>query len=152
MSEYVPLFQENLVDDLKDGQFWMLVACSLVNLTHWRQAKPVFEELRETCDGWSWNLARIPLDVLVDVLRPLGMQNRRARTLHQLSVEWQNMLAEKVEAEDSHVTRRDVERLPGCGRYAADSWAIFVEKDLTVVPNDGRLNEYLDHVKEKVDD
>ncbi|KKK75781.1 hypothetical protein LCGC14_2870280 [marine sediment metagenome] len=34
--------------------------------------------------------------------------------------------------------------LPGCGKYAADSWAIFMEGRLDVEPNDGKLNWYLD--------
>ena len=38
----------------------------------------------------------------------------------------------------------DVLTLPGCGRYAADSWAIFVEGRLDVSPSDGKLNWYVE--------
>lgn len=34
-------------------------------------------------------------------------------------------------------------RLSGCGRYASDSWAIFVEERRDVEPTDGKLKWYL---------
>lgn len=33
--------------------------------------------------------------------------------------------------------------LHGIGKYGNDSWKIFVKNDLTVEPNDGALNKYL---------
>lgn len=144
MSDYVPLFQEELKDR---DPFWMLVACALVNLTHWRQAKPVFEELFVTCDGKSWNLMRIPDEDLVEILRPLGLQTRRARNLKAMCEDWQDLLASRIDEHDKEVYRKDILKLSGCGQYAADSWAIFMEGDLSVEPTDGRLNEYLEHQK-----
>jgi hypothetical protein len=34
--------------------------------------------------------------------------------------------------------------MPGCGKYAADSWAVFVEGRTDVEPDDGKLNWYID--------
>jgi endonuclease III len=141
-TEYVPLFQE----ELRDDPFWMLVACQLVNLTHWRQAEPVFRELRDTCDGRSWNLMRIPYDDLVEVLRPLGLQNRRAALLRKFAERWQELM-DRYDGYAQDLRRHDIMKLPGCGRYAADSWEIFVEGNLDVETNDHRLNEYLEYVK-----
>jgi len=43
----------------------------------------------------------------------------------------------------------DVLKFPGCGKYAADSWAIFVEGRTDVEPSDGKLNWYLDKLEEE---
>lgn len=114
--------------------FWMLVACQLVNLTTWRQAKPVLWWLRhEYAD--EWGLAKARSADLRRMLRPLGLWRRRARTLVAMARAWTT---------SPPLTAEDVMRLPGCGRYAADSWAIFVEGRRDVSPSDRRLRWYLE--------
>ena len=44
MSNGDRLFQE----DLRTEPFWMLVACVLVNVTRWAQARPVLDGIRAT--------------------------------------------------------------------------------------------------------
>lgn len=39
--------------------------------------------------------------------------------------------------------------LSGCGKYAADSWTIFVEGRTDVDPTDGKLSWYLNQLKQK---
>ena len=115
------LFQEWI-----DDPFWMLVACQLVNLTTWRQARPAFEWIRETAvEPLNLSLADPP--DLEDVLRPLGLWRRRAVMLPRFAGAWLRGRPETAE---------DVIRMPGCGRYAADSWAIFVERRFDVEPDD----------------
>ena len=113
----------------------MLVACSLVNLTTWECAEPVFRTIR-----FLWptveDLAGQGDDALVPVLAPLGLQNRRARSIVGMARAW---------LRDRPTDSRMVIRLPGCGKYAADSWAIFVEGCTDVRPNDGKLNWYVNH-------
>lgn len=123
------LFQEWI-----DDPFWMLVACQLVNLTTWRQARPCFEWLRETSVD-PINLAMADPEDLHEHLEPLGLWRRRASMLPRFARSW---LTRRP------VTAKDVLMMPGCGKYAADSWSIFVEGDLGVEPNDGKLNWYLD--------
>ena len=72
---------------------------------------------------------------LVDVVRPLGFQNGRARSLKAYAAAWLAL---------PPATRADVLALPGCGAYAADSWAVFVEGLRDVAPLDGKLNWFLD--------
>ncbi len=128
------LFQERL----KHNPFWMLVACQLVNLTTWKQAAPVHRWLVATYLGPE-GLARAQPNELERVLEPLGLFRRRAVSLVKFANAW--LLCRPREYDD-------VMALPGCGKYAADSWAIFVEGNLDVEPRDGKLNWYLDRRKQ----
>jgi len=119
------LFQEWLASE----PFWMLVACSLVNLTTWEQAKPAFAWLRRSYAG-EHELACAHEESLHGPLRPLGLWRRRSALLVRMADAY---LARPP------ATSADVLRLPGCGRYAADSWALFVERRYDVHPKDGKL-------------
>lgn len=119
---------------LHHSPFWMLVACQLVNLTTWRQAEPTFRWLVATY-GTASGLATAEPGDLHDAMRPLGLWRRRSIILLRFAHAW---LLERPTCYDA------VLKLPGCGKYAADSWAIFVEGRLDVEPNDGKLNWYVD--------
>lgn len=108
---------------------WMLVACRLVNRASWRVAEGVLLRVRGL---WPTpgRLASAPADALTAALRPLGLQNGRARDLSALAAAW---------LRGPPATRQDVLRLPDCGPYAADSWALFVERRRDVRPTDGKL-------------
>ncbi len=127
------LFQERL----HTNPFWMLVACQLVNLTTWRQAEPAFRWLLASHLS-AEGLAAAEPQSLHGALRPLGLWRRRAVTLPRFAYAW---LRRRPTCYDA------VLALPGCGRYAADSWAIFVDGRLDVKPDDGMLNWYLDRRK-----
>ena len=132
-----PIFQEWLRYD----PFWMLVACSLVNLTHWRIARPVFDWMRseeESNRDPAWFL-EVDWDWLEEHLRPLGLSKRRTDNLIAMARAW---------IKDRPETRQDIMDLPGCGKYAADSWAIFIEGRTDIVPDDKNLNWYVDKTKE----
>ncbi len=106
------LFQETL----RRRPFWMLLACQLVNLTTWCQAGPVHATLMRLHTIRSLAVERP--GALHDLLRPLGLWRRRAIIVPRMADAW---LRRRPGSYD------DVLALPGCGRYAADSWAIFVE-------------------------
>lgn len=130
------LFQECL----KYEPFWMLVACILVNRTKWTAAEPVLAAVRErwpTTHRLSW----ADQGELEEVLRPLGFGRQRAGRLIDLAKEWQRIYV--FENQRRVRTADEVLKLPGCGKYAADSWAIFVEERLGVKPTDRALKEYL---------
>jgi endonuclease III len=133
------LFQQRL----RETPFWMLVACSLVNLTTWQQAQPALEALmaRYPTPG-SLRLAKP--DDLHPVLRPLGLWRRRAVSLVRLGQEWLR--------DPGPRGIMDIYRLPGCGKYAADSWAIFVEGRTDVDPTDGKLSWYLRTLRSRQND
>lgn len=66
---------------------------------------------------------------LGDLLRPLGLQNRRAQTLRKLT--------------EDYLAGKPPERTHGVGQYALDAWAIFVEGRTDVDPSDHWLRPYL---------
>ncbi len=127
------LFQERL----RHSPFWMVVACQLVNLTTWTQAEPAFRWLLAT-HLTPDVLATAAPETLHDALRPLGLWRRRAIILPRFALAW-------LQGAPRHYD--DILNMPGCGKYAADSWAIFVDGRLDVEPNDGKLNWYLDKRK-----
>jgi endonuclease III len=121
------LFQEWIQDP-----FWMVVACQLVNLTTWRQARPAFDWLVDVYEGPE-ALAHAGLYELYLPLRPLW--RRRAVILPRFSHAW---------LRSRPTTAEELSGLPGCGWYACDSWAIFVEGRRDVAPIDGKLIWFLD--------
>lgn len=128
------LFQERL----RETPFWMLVACSLVNLTIWSQAQPALADLMLLYPSPK-ELAGARVEDLEGILRPLGLWKRRAVSLSRLAQEWL-----RVGPPGSTI---QVAQLPGCGKYAADSWAIFVEGRTDVDPTDGKLSWYLNQLR-----
>src|SRR4051812_10337221 len=128
------LFQERL----RGRPFWMLIACSLVNLTTWEQARPAFLHIRRTFPSIG-ALASARPSQLASCLRPLGLWRTRAERLPRMAREWLRAGPPK--------TYLDVQRLPGCGKYAADSFAVFVLDDLSVEPTDGKLTWYMEEVR-----
>lgn len=130
------LFQE----DLLRQPFWMVVACALVNRTNWEQAKPAFRWLRENYPTVERMSHADPRD-LEDILRPLGLWRQRSTRLPLLAQCW--LLRPPATAED-------VLRLPACGRYASDSWAIFMEGRTDVECHDGKLNWYLHNLQRRL--
>ncbi len=126
-------------EDLQDDPFWMLVACQLVNLTAWKTARPVFDAIRAR---WAnpYELSQAPIGDLEDLLRPLGLFRRQSYSLRAMAECWL--------LRPPH-TRFDVERLPGCGKYAADSWEIFQEGNLGAKASDRKLLAYLERIKKQ---
>lgn len=116
----------------------MLVACQLVNLTTWRVARPAFEHLLGVYRD-AEHLRHATETELHWPLRPLGMWRRRAKIIPAFSSAWLRA---------PPVTAQDVKGLPGCGKYASDSWAIFIDGRTDVEPTDGKLIWYLRRKKE----
>jgi endonuclease III len=122
----------------------MLVACQLVNLTDWeRQAKEAFREIREAY-VLPEQLAAADRTVLQDVLRPLGFFRRRARSLTAFASAW----VDRGPPADAS----KVPSYPGCGQYARDSWAIFVDGRTDVRPTDGKLLWHMERLHDGRDD
>lgn len=120
--------------------FWMLVACSLVNLTTWAQARPAFAALQTLYPGPEYLARAVPED-MHPFMRPLGLWRRRTETLIRFARAW---VEQGTPADAAAVLKR-----PGCGQYASDSWAIFVEGRTDVDPTDGKLGWYLRRLHEQ---
>jgi DNA (cytosine-5)-methyltransferase 1 len=113
--------------------FKMIVACSLVNQTTWTAARGVHATLTDRYPTPTALAASHKCDV-ESVIEHLGLSKQRSEQLVDLARSW---VARPPRC------RGDVLALPGCGRYAADSWSIFVDNDLDVVPTDRKLLGYL---------
>jgi len=105
----------------------------MLNLTSRVQVRPIIDRLFERFPN-AERMAAAGQD-LEEMIRPCGLSERRARLLRMMSADY--LRAEVL----SH---GHVQRLAGCGRYAADSFAIFCQGDLTVRPTDRVLAEYVE--------
>jgi len=128
----------NLVQEPYFGDEWkILVCCLLLNLTTHKQVRKVLHELFRKYPGPA-TMAMAKEEDLKDLLRPLGLVNKRAKTLIRFSHEY--LTKEWKTAKD----------LYGCGKYADDAWHIFCVGDWKKVqPNDHALNYYHTWLKEK---
>ena len=118
----------------------MLVACSLVNLTTWDQARPAYEWLRRRYVVPSVLAVACEAD-LHEAMRPLGLWRRRSSILIRLAQAWVHSPPQ---------TSQEVRSLPGCGKYAADAWAIFMERRSDVDATDGKLLWHLSQTEKRL--
>ena len=95
----------------------MMLACCLVNRTQWETAEPAFLRIRRRFPTPAL-LARARPRQLHAVLRPLGLWRARAARLPSMAKAW--VICPPT-------TYTDILKLPGCGLYASQSWAIFIE-------------------------
>ena len=108
-----------LLQEVHSNSPWkMMVCCILLNQTNRRQVDRVIDELFAR---WPYSSIMAGIESksetqeLVDVLRPLGFQRRRATTLIRFSRDW---CQGKLMAE-----------CYGIGPYALDSFRIFYLRD-----------------------
>lgn len=125
--------------------FQVLVAAVLLNRTKREQVDAVWPGLLARWPDVD-ALAGADVDELAGALRSLGLQRRRARLLIRAAATYRHLRRCGV-----RIRRDEVETLPGCGRYAADSWAIFVEGDLVVDPADELLALRVEELREGVE-
>lgn len=118
--------------DHRHDPWKMLVGCIMLNQTTYVQARPVVDSLLELCKSPT-ELIRFYThhkEQMVDMLKPCGLQNRRADSLWKFSTAWS-------------LGERDLHKLPGIGQYARDSYAIFIEERTDVDPTDKELRKFL---------
>ena len=120
-----PLLQEIYQDD----PWKMLVCCILLNLTKRQQVDTIRHELFSKYPT-EYEMMEAKEDELSEILKPLGLYRRRARTLIKFSWMWVNGFT-------------DVMELYGIGQYAKDSWEIFQMDNVDVNPTDKVLSAYL---------
>jgi methyl-CpG-binding domain protein 4 len=121
--------RRRLIQEDVDDPWQMLVACILLNRTTGEVARPVFELV---VDRWPSPIALRDADprALASAIRPVGLQIVKAKRLKRMSEDWLNGVP--------------LEKIHGVGRYAIESWRIFVDGVTTIKPTDRRLREYLE--------
>ena len=120
-----------LQEDLWPDTWKILVACILHNQTSRKQVDKVYPELFTLYPN-SKTMANANIDDLAGLLRPLGLYNRRAKSLKRFSYEF-----------DNNDWRKPSE-LHGCGKYADECFEVFCSGDWkNVNTNDGSLKRYV---------
>ena len=120
-----PLIQEIYQDD----GWKMLTCCMLLNLTNRKQVDTIRDELFKKYPTPK-DMMNAKHRELADILKPLGLYNRRATSLRLMSAGYIGGF-------------KSVDELYGIGKYAKDSWEIFQNNNMSVNPTDKVLQEYL---------
>jgi methyl-CpG-binding domain protein 4 len=101
----------------------------LLNLTNRKQVDTIRDELF-TKYPTPKDMMKANQSELADLLKPLGLYNRRAKSLIKMSKGYVKGF-------------KSVDELFGVGQYAKDSWEIFQHGNVDVNPTDKVLLEYL---------
>ena len=120
-----PLLQEIYQDD----GWKMLTCCMLLNLTNRKQVDTIRDELFKKYPTPK-DMMNAKHRELADILKPLGLYNRRATSLRLMSAGYIGGF-------------KSLDELYGIGKYAKDSWEIFQNNNMSVNPTDKVLQEYL---------
>ena len=113
----------------------MLLCCILLNQTSRVQVDPVLARLLEGFPDAA-SLAAADAEALEEILHPLGLHRRRARSIIAFSQAFLKGAWRKPE------------ELPGIGRYGADAHAIFCEgRWRETEPHDHALRWYCDWMR-----
>ncbi|CAA6664911.1 unnamed protein product [Spirodela intermedia] len=129
---WVPPFSDHeLLQEFHFFDHWrVLVICMLLNRTTGQKVRKVLPRLFLLCPDAEATI-KVPEEEIEELIRPLGLQNKRSKMINRMSEEY-------LSSDWTHVTQ-----LHGIGKYAADAYAIFCSgrwKD--VKPNDHKLVDY----------
>jgi len=102
----------------------------MLNQTHNRQVRRVIYNFFERFPT-PQSITEDSIPEMAEMLRPLGFYNRRANSIYRFSHEY-------INKDYKHVSE-----LHGIGKYASDSYEIFINDNRNVNPTDKILNAYL---------
>ena len=120
------LIQEDYLDD----NWKMLVCCILLNQTTNQQVRKVLPDLLSLISNPVAAIEISPY-LIQSVIRSTGFSKIKTERIVAMSRKWLEGF-------------KEVQELPGIGRYASDSWKIFVEKNYTLEVTDKKLKLYLE--------
>ena len=136
MSWVPPKSPHNLLQEILWPDEWkILISCLLLNQTSRKQVDKVYQELfyNYPC---AESMANADQNILARMLNPLGLYNRRSKALIRFSREY---------LEKDWKTAKD---LYGCGKYADDTWRLFILGDWkNIAPQDHALYDYYKWLK-----
>lgn len=125
-----PLRDDLMVQEQITGTWQHMVAVMMLNQTGRKQVKMVLPRFLEKWPDADSFLGSIPSDVIA-IIEPLGMYNRRENALRRMSEDWKTW------------DGSDATKLYGIGRYGSDSYEIFFNNRLDILPTDHELCRYL---------
>ena len=117
----IKIRNKSLLQDIYKRDPWkMLVCCVMLNLTTRKQVDRVRDNLFNRYPH-PVSMAFCDQKELEKIIKPLGMQNKRASTLRRFSLEYLRGFT-------------NVKELHGIGQYGEDSWEIFQNKNYNINP------------------
>ena len=126
-----PLRDDLMVQEQIDNDPWkMFVGCIMLNQTGRKQVKIILPEFLARWTDADSLLGADPGEIS-EVVKPLGMYNRRSHTLIRMSQDWK------------YWNGIDATKLYGIGRYGSDSYEIFFNGRRDITPTDHELCRYL---------
>ena len=130
MEKHGRMIQQIFVHD----PWKLLVGCIMLNQTTGTQVHQVIHTFFDKYPNAALaSKARIPS--IEKIIKPLGLFRRRAKSIKQFSHDYLNKNWKRPS------------ECYGIGKYAEDSWDIFVMGNLKVRPNDKELKAYLKYIK-----
>ena len=127
------LLQEQIYDD----PWKVFVCCIFCNLTRRLTAEPIFWQVIKRWPN-AQSLSKANINDLIDMIKDLGLSQRRAKALIRMSDDYINL-----------DWKDDPKCLYGIGKYASDAYQIFCAGDWqNVEPKDGALVNYHNYLKE----
>lgn len=121
----------------RENPWKMLIGCMMLNQTKATQVRQVIYEFFEEYPDEQAVLDADTME-MVEMLRPLGLYNRRTKNIKNFTYDW---------IRDRN--KKDVSKLRGIGKYGWDSYEIFINGNLDVEPTDKVLIAYLEGMKGK---
>lgn len=118
-----------LQEELWRHPWKVMIACIMLNQTGYKQVRGVIWDFFEKYPD-ALCAANADSKEMAELLKPLGLYNRRAKTIIRFSREFNSGLA----LEDCY----------GIGKYALDSYKMFCGRSLDVEPTDSKLKMYLE--------
>lgn len=125
-----PLRDDLMVQQQIDGAWQHMVGVIMLNQTG---RKPVKTVLPEFLERWPTpeKLLRSRIIDIEEIIKPLGMWRRRARSIYKMSIDYLTW------------DGQDAKMLYGIGKYGSDSYEIFFKNNLSVQPTDKELIRFL---------
>ena len=121
-----------LLQEIYNEHPWrMLVCCIMLNCTSRKQVDQVREEFFQKYPDAVEAERADPIEI-AEVIAKLGFKNKRTAAIQRFSSDWMTL------------DWSEPNELYGIGKYAQDSWEIFMKGNLEVEPTDGVLGKYLD--------
>lgn len=134
----------------------LLVGCILYNMVQGKRAQPIHEEFlrrfpepsqlgltyhpdhfgEPDVHDWSMSAGRNMIMEMIELFKPLGLSKRRAQAVYDMTVDFLMM--------DPVKNPVDIKELRGCGKYASDSFEIFVRGNLVQDVGDKELRKYVE--------
>lgn len=129
--------RERLIqEDYQEEPWKMLVCCILLNQTSNQQVRkvlhPVFSFIPDPLTA-----SNCEADQLAEIIKSTGFSRIKAQRIIQMSHRWLSGFDQ-------------VSELPGVGRYAQDSWQIFIQKNRDLEVTDKKLFKFLSEVESDI--